>query len=108
MLIVIGLMHAIYQKWINCFLNPFSTNIALWIFLLSGTKAHFEILEFSLGWKPCFVQALIHGETVLVRGTAAVVYAQERTERRMHSKCTGNIKWELLLTAKYWGLYYLL
>lgn len=87
------LMHVIHQKR---------------FFLPIGTKAHFETLEFSPRQKPHFPQALIHGETVLVWGTAAVIYSQERIRRRMLSKCTGNIKWELLLTAKDWGLYYLL
>lgn len=71
-------MRVMHQIWINCFFNSLPTNSALWIFLPFGTEAYFEILAFSPGQKPCFPQALIHGETVLVWGTAAVVYGQER------------------------------
>lgn len=78
LLMMLMLMHGIYPKWINGFSTSLSTSSALWIFLSFGTKAHFEIREFSPGQKLCFPQALIHGKTVLVWGTAAVVYDQEK------------------------------
>lgn len=65
--------------------NPFPEIWYYGSFLKFGIKAQLKILEFSLEWKPCLPQ----GET------AAVVYIQERIQRGMLSKCTGNIKQEL-------------
>lgn len=65
--------------------NPFPEIWYFGSFFKIGIKAQFKILEFSLEQKPCFPQ----GET------AAFVYIQQRIQREVLSKCTGNIKQEL-------------